>query len=111
MNTKFDNTSSIQVLSIKRLVFPIRNTEPIALDCNNVGDILVKKRSRARVTLGGQCLLLQIRIKMPKILKKKTKYSYESHLDRNITKPLKKIVKFFEIRPQSSKNAQKAKKM
>ena len=30
------------------------------------------KRSRARVTLGGQCLLLQIRIKMLKILREKT---------------------------------------
>ena len=48
------------------------------------------KRSRARVTLGGQCLLLQIRIKMLKILRKKTKYPDESHLARRIDEPLKK---------------------
>ena len=79
---------------------------------NNINSIEVQtmKRSRARVTLGGQYLLLQIRIKMPKILKKKTKYPYESHLDRNIAEPLKKIVKILEIRPQSIKNAQKSKK-
>ena len=68
------------------------------------------KRSKARFTLGGQCLLLQIslRIRMFKILKKKPKYRYESHLSRHTAEPLKKIVKILETRPQSSKNAQKS---
>ena len=66
--------------------------------------------SRARVTLGGQCLLLQIslRMKMLKFLKKKPKYPYESHLARHTSEPLEKIVKILETRPQSSKNAQKS---
>ena len=47
------------------------------------------KRSRARVTLGGQYLLLQIRNKVPRILRKITKYPCESHLARCIAEPLK----------------------
>ena len=77
-----------------------------------IGLSLYKKRSRARVTLGGQCLLLQIslQIKMFKILKKKPKYPYESHLARHTAEPLKKIVKILETRPQSSKKCPKINK-
>ena len=65
------------------------------------------KWSRARVTIGGQCVLLQNYLKI-KMFFLKPKSPYESHLSRYTSEPLK--VFFFliiENRPQSSKNAQK----
>ena len=66
------------------------------------------KRSRARVTIGGQCVLLQnsLKIKLFDFFLK-AKLPYESHLSRHTSEPMKKIVKIIETRSQSSKNAPK----
>ena len=67
------------------------------------------KRSRARVTIGGQCVLLQnsLKIKMFFFLFLKPKSPYESHLSRHTSEPMKFFKKIIENRPQSSKNAPK----
>ena len=67
------------------------------------------KRSRARVTIEGQRVLLQIslQIKMFDFLLISQKSPYESYLSRHTSESLKNIVRILESRPQSSKNAQK----
>ena len=65
------------------------------------------KRSRARVKIGEQCVLLQNYLKKKKKLFLKPKLPYESHPSRHTSKPLKKIVKILETRLQSNKNAPK----
>ena len=67
------------------------------------------KRSRARVTIKGQCVLSQIslQIKMFDFLLNSQKSPYESYLSRHTSESLKNIVKLLESRPQSSKNAHK----
>ena len=64
------------------------------------------KRSRARVTIGGECVLIQNSLKIFDFFLK-PKLPYESHNSRHASKPLKKIVKILKTGPQSSKNAQK----
>ena len=66
-----------------------------------------KKRSRTRVTIGRQCVLLQNFLKIKIQIFLRLKLLYESHLFRHTSKPLKKIVKILETRLQSSKNAPK----
>ena len=63
------------------------------------------KRSRARVTIGGQCILLQnsLKIKLFDFFLKSI-LPYESHLSRHTSEPMRKNVKILETRPQSSKN-------
>ena len=67
------------------------------------------KRNRARVTLGGQCLLLQIslRIKMFKILKKSQNIRMNHTLPDILLNPYIFFLKILETSPRSSKNAQK----
>ena len=62
------------------------------------------KRSRARVTIGGQCVLLKdsCKIKMFDFFKSQN-YPYVSHLFRHTSEPMKKIVKIIKTRPQNSK--------
>ena len=71
-------------------------------------DRLYMKRSRARVPIAGQCILLQnsLRIEMFDFFKY-PKLPYESHLYRHTSETLKKIVKMIETRPQSSKKTPK----
>ena len=70
---------------------------------------LESKKSRARVTIGGQCVLLQnsLKIKLFDFFFKKPKLPYVSHLSRHTSEPIRKNVKILETRPQSSKNAPK----
>ena len=69
---------------------------------------LVKKRSRARATIGGQCVPLQNFLKIKYFdFFLKGKITYESHLSRHTSEPMRKNVKIFETRLQSSKNAPK----
>ena len=67
-----------------------------------------RKRSRARVPIELQCVLLHISLRI-KIFEcfKQPKLPYESHLSRHTSKTLKKIVKILETRPESSKHSQK----
>ena len=67
------------------------------------------KRSRARVTIGGQCVLLpnSLKIKLFNFFSRKPKLLYKSHLSRHTSEPMKKMVIIIETRPQSSKNAPK----
>ena len=52
------------------------------------------KRSGARVPVGGQWVLLQISLRIKiYIFFKQPKLPYKSHLTRQTSKPLKKIVK------------------
>ena len=69
----------------------------------------VTKRSRVGVSIGGQCVLLQIyrRIEIFFFVFKYSKLPYESYLTSHTSKPLKKIVKIIETTEQGSKNAQK----
>ena len=66
-------------------------------------DLLEKKRIRARVPIAGQCILLQIsiRIKMFDFFKW-LKLLYESHILRHTSEPLKKIGKILETMRQSN---------
>ena len=69
---------------------------------------MCKKRCKARVTIGGQCVLLQNYLKILLFdFFIKPKLPYESHLSRHTSEPRKEILKIIETRPQSSKNAQK----
>ena len=61
------------------------------------------KRSRARVTIGGQCVLIQNSLKIKIYVFLKPKLPYESHLSRYTSETLKKIVNILETRFQSSK--------
>ena len=64
------------------------------------------KKSRARVSIEGQCVFLQNspRIKMFDLFLNIQNYR-ESNFSRHTFEPLKKIVKILETRPPSSKNA------
>ena len=71
-----------------------------------------KRRSIARVTIGGQCVLLQkfLKIKLFDFFFK-PKLPNESHLSRLTSEPMKKRLKIIETRLQSRKNAPKWIKM
>ena len=66
------------------------------------------KRSRAKVKIGGQCVILQnsLKIKLFDFFLK-PKLPTESHFFRHTSEPMKKIVKIIKTRSQSSKNAPK----
>ena len=63
----------------------------------------------ARVPKGGECVLLQIslRIKFFDFFFKYPKLLHESPLSRHTSKLMEKNIKILENRPQRSKNAQK----
>ena len=62
------------------------------------------KRSRARVPIGGQCVVLRISLRIKVfIFFEIAKFPYESHLTSHISETQKKIVKILETRPQNSK--------
>ena len=68
-----------------------------------------KKRSRARVTIGGHCVLLQnsLKIFFFKFVLQSQTYQMNHIFPEILLTPEKKIVKNKETRPQSSKNALK----
>ena len=69
---------------------------------------LYTKRSRARVPIGGQCVLLQISPKIFFLLLLNCQNYCMNHMFLDILlNPCKKIVKKIESRPQGSKNAKK----